>query len=66
MNLIYYYRTKVECAAQCLTISNCDAFRFEDSKVCTLYTSEGLYINQGESNPIDIYMKESDTGEVKK
>ena len=57
------WRTKVECAGYCLTVGACDAFYFDSSiNRCTLLLSEGLYINQDETAPIGIYMKEAVVG----
>ena len=44
---LLHYRTKVECAAMCLSEIRCFSFRFDESSSrCTLMEKEGLCMNR--------------------
>ena len=59
-----HYRTKVECAAMCLSENRCFSFRFDESSPkCRLMEKEGLCINRPTyTGPIytDVYVDDSE------
>ena len=61
-NLIFkniHYRTKVECAGQCLLTSSCSAFRYYGTSSCQLLNSTYLYRNKNDVEGTEIYMEDT-------
>ena len=52
----YSYRTKVECAGQCLIDQSCDTFSFVSNE-CKLLKSDQLF--KDETEQLEIYMEAS-------
>ena len=52
------FRTKVECAGQCLLTSLCSAFSFIGTN-CETFNAEYLYRNKNDYNPREVYIEDS-------
>ena len=51
----YYFRTRVECAGVCSSISECGAFYFDGQK-CFALKAPNLILNGDDPSPIQVYM----------